>query len=59
MSESTDTDYWFLRKNGLNVKTILKMLAIAYKTEERPEKVKKEEDFYNDFHKTGGGGERQ
>ena len=35
MREATDTDYWFLRDNGLNAKTALRMLAIAYKVEER------------------------
>ena len=57
MSESTDTDYWFLRKNGLDAKTILRILAIAYKVEEQAEET--EEDFYDDFHRTGGSGERQ
>lgn len=37
MSEGTDTDYWFLRKNGLNAKTALRMLAIAYNVKERLE----------------------
>ena len=39
MSEATDTDYWFLRDNGLNAKVTLKILAIAYKVKERLEKV--------------------
>lgn len=34
MSEGNDADYWFLRKNGIPAKTTLRMLAIAYKTEE-------------------------
>ena len=58
MSEGTDIDYWFLRDNGLNAITVLRILAIAYKTEKREEE-KAEEEFYNDFHRTGGGGERQ
>ena len=37
MTEATDTDYWFLRDNGLNAKIALRMLAIAYKGEERAE----------------------
>ena len=36
-------DYWFLRKNGVNAKTTLKMLAMAYS----PQQL------------TGGGGKRQ
>ena len=39
MSEATDTDYWFLRKNGVDAKTTLRILAIAYKVKERLEKV--------------------
>ena len=35
MSEGTDRDYWFLRENGLNAKTALRMLAIAYKPKKR------------------------
>lgn len=57
MSEATDTDYWFLRDNGLNAKITLKILAIAYKVEKQLEEA--EEEFFNDFHRTGGGGERQ
>ena len=57
MSESTDRDYWFLRKNGIDAKTALRILAIAYNVKEQLEA--EEEDFYNDFHQTGGGGERQ
>ena len=57
MSEATDTDYWFLRDNGLNAKTTLRILAIAYKVEKQFEEA--EEEFFNDFHRTGGGGERQ
>jgi len=36
MSESTDADYWFLRKNGIDSKTILRILATAYKVKEGP-----------------------
>lgn len=28
--EDSNTDYWFLRKNGINAKTTLRMLTIAY-----------------------------
>ena len=35
MSEENNYDYWFLRDNGLNAKTALRILAIAYKVEER------------------------
>ena len=44
MSEGSDTDYWFLRKNGIPAKTTLKMLALAYKTVEQvKDKQTKEE----------------
>ena len=39
MSEAIDTDYWFLRDNGLNAKITLRILAIAYKVKGRLEKV--------------------
>ena len=58
MSEGSDADYWFLRKNRISAKMALRMLAIAYKTDEREEE-KAEEEFHNDFHQIGGGGERQ
>lgn len=38
MSEGTDTDYWFLRNNGLNTKTTLRILAIAYSPQQNKEK---------------------
>lgn len=41
MIEGTDTDYWFLRKNGVDAIMALRILAIAYKTEERLEKVQR------------------
>jgi len=37
MTESTDTDYWFLRNNGIDAKTALRILAIAYNVKERLE----------------------
>ena len=40
MSEGSDVDYWFLRENRLNAKTTLRILAIAYKAEERKEGAK-------------------
>lgn len=39
MTERTGTDYWFLRENGLNAKTALRMLAMAYKAEEQNEEL--------------------
>ena len=59
MSGGDNIDYWFLRENGLNAKTALRMLAIAYNVKERLEEAMREEEFHNDFHRTGGGGERQ
>ena len=41
MSEGSDADYWFLRENRVDAKTALRILAIAYKAEERKEGVKK------------------
>ena len=41
MSEGSDADYWFLRNNGVDAKTTLRILAIAYKTEVRKEGAKK------------------
>ena len=35
MSEGSDIDYWFLRDNRIPAKIALRMLAIAYKTEEQ------------------------
>lgn len=32
--ENSNRDYIFLRENGLNAKTVLKMLGIAYKKTE-------------------------
>ena len=37
MAKATGTDYCFLRNHGLNAKIALRMLAIAYKGEERRE----------------------
>ena len=50
MSEATDTDYWFLRDNGLNAKTTLRILAIAYKGEEkeRPLHIQTEEEWFEE-----------
>ena len=39
MSKGTDTDYWFLRKNGVAAITALRILALAYKTEERVKEI--------------------
>ena len=35
MSEATDMDYWFLRNNGIDAKTALRILAIAYSVKEQ------------------------
>ena len=42
MSKGSDTDYWFLRENGIPAKIALRILAIAYKTEKREEEVKRQ-----------------
>lgn len=39
MTKGTDTDYWFLRRDGIAAKTALRMLAIAYKAEEQSEET--------------------
>ena len=50
MTEGTDTDYWFLRRNGIPAKIALRILAIAYKTEKREEGVKRqtEEEWFEE-----------
>ena len=42
MSEGNDTDYWFLRENGIPAKIALRILVIAYKTEKRKEGAKRQ-----------------
>jgi len=37
MSRGDNTDYWFLRNNGIDAKTALRILAIAYNVKERLE----------------------
>jgi len=39
MSKGDNTDYWFLRNNGIDAKTTLRMLAIAYNVKEQLEET--------------------
>jgi len=41
MSEATDADYWFLRKNQIDAKTALRILALAYGAKEQVEATAK------------------